>query len=470
MLANSLAEEARTASASTRALLFGLSGDAQAEVQQLELPSYSNHVYDRVANASVQQSSGTAVAAPWSRNGSPSTTPPASRPGSRPGSPVLGMRSLSSALFSSSHSSSHHGSGSGSGSGQPSSFVDDHHIPERPHLNWADSELLLSLGATGLGTGSNGSQSGSGPNSPHRTPPESRAPSRSGSFSRPGGFRMTSSRPPSRPASPEGGRPSAASPGTLPSGYNPKADSGSMRNGDSGAPSLSDRRGSAANLFHLPHGMKPFSAFGHKTKSSHGGSHHDSPMNSPSLLFPNHQPSIAPNGTNGSSNTSTSASPLGSRNASAEDLVVLSQVPSYNIASRGFLGGGVVPLSAVQGLPDYDESEQFQRAKSESNLPEIGRKATAGPSRLGADPSGGLDAANSHASSSALASALSTTAEAGTLAAPMDIPLRSRYEDDDHDDSHDDEDDGALTISTKKRNARSPSVSTLMPSNGNGRN
>ena len=53
MLANSLAEEARTASASTRALLFGLSGDAQAEVQQLELPSYSNHVYDRVANASV---------------------------------------------------------------------------------------------------------------------------------------------------------------------------------------------------------------------------------------------------------------------------------------------------------------------------------------------------------------------------------------------------------------------------------
>lgn len=31
----------------------------------------------------------------------------------------------------------------------------------------------------------------------------------------------------------------------------------------------------------------------------------------------------------------------------------LSQVPSYDVAARGFLGGGVVPIS--QGLPNYDD-------------------------------------------------------------------------------------------------------------------
>ena len=35
----------------------------------------------------------------------------------------------------------------------------------------------------------------------------------------------------------------------------------------------------------------------------------------------------------------------------------LSQVPSYDVARRGFLGGGVVPLSLSIGLPDYDTSE-----------------------------------------------------------------------------------------------------------------
>lgn len=42
---------------------------------------------------------------------------------------------------------------------------------------------------------------------------------------------------------------------------------------------------------------------------------------------------------------------------------ILSQVPSYQVASRGFLGG-VVPLSAHKGLPSYDESEALSRPGS----------------------------------------------------------------------------------------------------------
>ena len=42
---------------------------------------------------------------------------------------------------------------------------------------------------------------------------------------------------------------------------------------------------------------------------------------------------------------------------------ILSQVPSYQVAARGFLGG-VIPLSASKGLPSYDESEIMSRPGS----------------------------------------------------------------------------------------------------------
>ena len=37
-----------------------------------------------------------------------------------------------------------------------------------------------------------------------------------------------------------------------------------------------------------------------------------------------------------------------------------STVPHYDVASRGFLGGGVTPLSSTQGLPSYEETERSQ--------------------------------------------------------------------------------------------------------------
>jgi hypothetical protein len=46
-----------------------------------------------------------------------------------------------------------------------------------------------------------------------------------------------------------------------------------------------------------------------------------------------------------------------------EEADPISRVPSYNIASRGFLGGGITPLDTR--LPTYDASE---RAKSTDEL------------------------------------------------------------------------------------------------------
>lgn len=50
----------------------------------------------------------------------------------------------------------------------------------------------------------------------------------------------------------------------------------------------------------------------------------------------------------------------------------LSQVPSYAIASKGFLGGGIVPLDI--GLPTYDVSEMLmERSRSGTGTPVTGR-------------------------------------------------------------------------------------------------
>jgi hypothetical protein len=56
----------------------------------------------------------------------------------------------------------------------------------------------------------------------------------------------------------------------------------------------------------------------------------------------------------------------------------ISRVPSYGVASRGFLGGGITPLDTT--LPTYDASEQARgadrgliRPKSDTALVDMGR-------------------------------------------------------------------------------------------------
>ena len=56
---------------------------------------------------------------------------------------------------------------------------------------------------------------------------------------------------------------------------------------------------------------------------------------------------------------------------SAQIVDPLSQVPSYEVARVGFLGGGVTPLSAAP--PDYADSDRFERAKSETDLTQLAR-------------------------------------------------------------------------------------------------
>jgi len=47
---------------------------------------------------------------------------------------------------------------------------------------------------------------------------------------------------------------------------------------------------------------------------------------------------------------------------SLSPLNVYDTVPDYAIAASGFLGGGITPLSGLRGLPSYDEAERVQEA------------------------------------------------------------------------------------------------------------
>ncbi|KAK4703989.1 arrestin-related trafficking adapter 4/5/7, partial [Phenoliferia sp. Uapishka_3] len=97
ILAASLSEEAALASSGSRNLLFGESGVlAHSDIPQVDLPSYQDHVMDRVANAetaSFFHNSSGFTPTPWSCRtpggstpasnlGSPHSSPPPSRPSS----------------------------------------------------------------------------------------------------------------------------------------------------------------------------------------------------------------------------------------------------------------------------------------------------------------------------------------------------------------------------------------------------
>lgn len=357
ILPHAVLEEAQTASAGTRALLFGKS----EETTQVDLPSYNDHVYDRVANAAL----GPTTSYVASGNRTPhSGTPPASRGPSRPGSPVLRPRRGPDNMV-----------------GDELHMADD--VPERPQLNWADSELLLSLG--GLAAANN-SDVRSSQSSPHATPPESRTPSRPGSRL---GFRSgrtsgSESRAGSRASSPE--RPPSVA----------TIQGGSMANGmASVVPPPMERKPSHGipSLFHLPAGIKPLTSLAGRgalksQPQSGSNSVEHSPAGSPTL-------GPAPGGrlprasfSLGSHSAFTALedrsrlqhggdlhhSGAATAPAVSEPVVdALSQVPSYAVA-REWLGGGVVPTSALP--PTYDDSERMlDRARSEGDLVALGQHA-----------------------------------------------------------------------------------------------
>ncbi|WVQ62262.1 uncharacterized protein L199_000401 [Kwoniella botswanensis] len=358
ILDHSLYDEARAAGASTRGLLFGQT----TEEPQVDLPSYSNHVYDRIAIADSGTTSGFM---PRSLQATPlpsphdDTPPSRSRPPSRPASPTR-HQSYGTASTS-------------SRSGEPTPATD---VPPRRQLSqWADSELLMSLGA--LRTHSNET-------SPNATPPDSRGPSRPlsrrNSFTRSGRSSRTGSRANSRASSPERG-----------GGYSqPGSNSGSYAEESNVRPG-SERRntGGLHGLFHLQKNIRPLSHLSSGRPILKGSNTNNDSNGIPRNASYSGGLSSSHSSTNGNghgnershvsfaphANVVSNGPPRFSiggadgdeeEEEEEEDVDPLSRVPSYAIASRGFLGGGVVPLDVA--LPTYDASEDMQRTRSATDL------------------------------------------------------------------------------------------------------
>jgi hypothetical protein len=319
ILNHSQLEEARSASAATRNLLFG-NGNAD-ETQVVDLPSYNNHVYDRVAVANSGQTSGfrSTHATPMHSPSSP--TPPASTSHSRPSSPTR-----------------RHSTADGSLAAPGAAEVP----PRRQLTSWDDSELLASLGELRIPS--------SHTSSPHDTPPDSRSPSRP--LSRRNSRSGRSSRINSHAGSRAGSR--ASSP---------------ERSGSD----MADRRVSSfTGLLHLGQSLKQRAHLPTKPilrTGSHFSPHTEMGRTaSSSALSSGNHVRIGP----------TTLHNTGDDADEEEEADPISRVPSYGVASRGFLGGGITPLDTT--LPTYDASEQARgadrgliRPKSDTALVDMGR-------------------------------------------------------------------------------------------------
>lgn len=361
ILNHSLLDEARSAGANTRALLLGETVD---EAQNVDLPSYSNHVYDRVAADSgpatgyTSRSSRTPTGTHTPASATPPHSRPVSRPPSRPASPVRRESMIHDPI-----------------PGNP---------PRRELSFEADSELLRALGAL---------EAHSSP-SPSATPAGSRGPSRPisrrGSFTRSGRSSNVNSRPGSRAASPDRSHPSSLS-----GSY---ADDSHVRPGHG-----NERRstGLAARL-HLPNAFKPL-----KPLSARPILRNDSDASIPRNAS---SPALTPGGGHvsfhpktarhdgrrllgtgggyfgGGGRSSGSGSGAGFHLASDSPgpgtpdgadggdtppaMDPISQVPCYDIALRGFAS------DMANGPPTYDTSNQLEetaRTKSEVDLEALQR-------------------------------------------------------------------------------------------------
>ncbi|QRV79631.1 arrestin [Ceratobasidium sp. AG-Ba] len=314
-----LREEVRLATAATRSLLFG--SENAEETQNIELPSYQAHVLDRIAVADVSQSTRT-VSNPLSRSSSSANVAGMASPGqSRPGTGYFNIRSTPSASVP--------------GSPGPSTALDTGAV---------DSELLLSIGVQ-----PNTAHLNSGPSSSSHTPPESRRESRAGSRA----VSRAGSRAGSRASSPERGH---HAPGGV--------------DGHKLAGALHSNRSS---LFHFPSSMKPFTPFTKSRGSTSANGNHSHGHNStPGSTSGTHTPA-----NHHASGIQTPANGTHSPEEPAAATDALNRVPDYSVASRGFLGGGVTPLS--RDLPSYDQAQQtLTTSSSAGNLVELAARAEEG--------------------------------------------------------------------------------------------
>ncbi|CAE6448465.1 unnamed protein product [Rhizoctonia solani] len=288
-----LADEVRLATNATHNLLFG--SENAEESQNIDLPSYQAHVLDRIAVADVSQHTRT-VSNPLSRTSSSAN--------------LAGMMTP--------NGSHNHSNPGGYSSATPGASMPNSPGPAVP-LDAVDPELLLSLGVHP-----------SGPSSSSNTPPESRRDSRAGSRIHSRASSRAGSRANSRANSPERGQHGHG-------GIDGHKLAGALHSNRSG-------------FFHLPSSMKPFTPFT-KTRNAfslhHSNSHSSAHATTPGSASGTHTPaSFHPNGSGGHT-------PDEDATAVVDPLI---RVPDYSVASRGFLGGGVTPLS--RDLPSYDQAQQ----------------------------------------------------------------------------------------------------------------
>ncbi len=320
-----LLSEARAATRVTRNVLLGRREedeggefDGEEEEEEVELPSYNEHILDRVANASLEPNVGRNGRL---RLGNMAMNSLGSLPPSLTNSPVLPEwhgTSSAGGYFGPHHHYSSYGNsnrttpfqsmpGSPVRSGRPS--LEEEPSQDRDLLQF-DQELMVSLGQV------------ANANSP--TWGFGGVDTRSGraSTSRMG------SRVNSRAASPE-----------------PSNDhcSPSSHGRHSSSTTCSTSGSSSRGLFHL----KPFSSIAklsghHSKKDREGDKNHSSSGHLPR---------------SSSSRNCSTVRDIDGEHAHQQHIHPLTQVPSYGISSRGFLGGGPPPLTFYRDLPSYDQSE-----------------------------------------------------------------------------------------------------------------
>ncbi|RPD78764.1 hypothetical protein L226DRAFT_543977 [Lentinus tigrinus ALCF2SS1-7] len=363
VLDHRLTEEARAATLQTRRLLLGAAdvdgGEAvigEEEEDTETLPSYPSHVRDRVANAYLPDSATMRVANAWVVNGISPTIPERSaHTAHTPGVPSENSSGIQSPAPLETWQIQ-----AGQGMRRPPR---SEHLPNEPQpgahpLEWVNTELLLSLG----------NEAPEAPPAaavlqrttpPSRTPPESHASSRPHSrFPSRRGSRANS-RANSRAASPERSSSDLASNDGLRSSESvngtglPRGPTGTGSGSGSGRPeetfvhSHSTASRNMHGLFNIA--MKPFTSL--SSTFNLGGSR--------ATLAALASASASP----AASGAATPAHPPEPMTSQEMLHHAFTQVPDYDMASRGFLGGGITPLSSLRDLPTYESvQEEMRRA------------------------------------------------------------------------------------------------------------
>ncbi|KAJ7772729.1 hypothetical protein DFH07DRAFT_913614 [Mycena maculata] len=310
LLDQRLLPEARAHTSATRRLLVGGSEVPPDEEEEIELPSYNAHVRDRVANMYLPEAATMRVTNPW-MGSSTSTTPPVVH---TPG--PVSLSGHTSPLDA--HVLSHLPHAPGSGDSTP--------------LDWVNSELLLSM-------------------QPRDSPPLGGLPSSHVS---------SSSNSDSEPTSRAGSRPSS----NRPSRRTSRASSPERHHPDAGPASAIPVAGTNETYVHSGnasrnlHGvfnasMKPFTSLAHPHWLSGSRSASHTSLSTLTSMTAVNSELHRQHGRN---------RPLALPDTNPVLLQrAYTEVPDYDVASRGFIGG-VPPLSSTHGLPSYEEAERSQSA------------------------------------------------------------------------------------------------------------